>query len=366
MLCLAAGLLASSLARERNTAFLLAYVFAAIFLLFFSQLFMFVLIVGWSGNRRPERDRLVDMDCGSHESFSSGLMDSQGIGGWSSLFSCILCPRQTLEVALLDRPAGRAADFLCGRPLRGVADQTFLAGQSSLRPAREPAAAILHAVVPPPLSRARCSARWTATPSPGCNSIPGKRAWANGASAWLLSWSNARPRNADQSVRESAATGLLLILAGVYTFVGVSGFLEEKRSGALELILVTPISVNKLIFGRVWGLWKQFLPAALILAAFILYNESSSPRQNDAAVEFSLVCGFFTLPVFATYFALRVKNLIVAAVLTWIALWLPFAFAMAEAPGVHIRRTCRDGHYAHGLFAQLRGLRAAGLFPLAA
>jgi ABC-type transport system involved in multi-copper enzyme maturation permease subunit len=49
VLCLAAGLLASSLARERNTAFLLAYVFAAFFLIFFSQLFMFVLIVGWQG-----------------------------------------------------------------------------------------------------------------------------------------------------------------------------------------------------------------------------------------------------------------------------------------------------------------------------
>jgi hypothetical protein len=34
-----------------------------------------------------------------------------------------------------------------------------------------------------------------------------------------------------------------------------------------------------------------------------------------------------TLPVFATYFALRVKNLIVAGVLTWIALCLPAAFA---------------------------------------
>ena len=48
-------------------------------------------------------------------------------------------------------------------------------------------------------------------------------------------------------------TLLLLTLAGVCTFIGVSGFLEEKRSGALELLLVTPISVNKLIFGRVCG-----------------------------------------------------------------------------------------------------------------
>jgi len=42
---------------------------------------------------------------------------------------------------------------------------------------------------------------------------------------------------------------------------------------------------------------------------------------------FILACGFFTLPVFATYFALRVKNLIAAAVLTWVALFLPLMMA---------------------------------------
>jgi hypothetical protein len=36
-----------------------------------------------------------------------------------------------------------------------------------------------------------------------------------------------------------------------------------------------------------------------------------------------LICGFLTLPVFATYFALRVKNLFAAAALTWVVLCLP-------------------------------------------
>jgi hypothetical protein len=49
-------------------------------------------------------------------------------------------------------------------------------------------------------------------------------------------------------------------------------------------------------------------------------------------VEFVMGCLYLTLPVFATYFALRVKNLIVAAALTWVALCIPgysalFAFA---------------------------------------
>jgi ABC-type Na+ efflux pump permease subunit len=131
----------------------------------------------------------------------------------------------------------------------------------------------------------------------------------------------------------------------IYTFTGVNGFFEEKRSGALELILVTPISVNKLIFGRVWGLWKQFLPAALVLVCdyasgfgYQIWLWSQSSLLNFLfemlQLPFILACGFLALPVFATYFALRVKNLILAAVLTLIALWLPVMFAaeIAQAP----------------------------------
>jgi ABC-type transport system involved in cytochrome c biogenesis permease component len=129
-----------------------------------------------------------------------------------------------------------------------------------------------------------------------------------------------------------ALVPLLLILAGIYTFFGVSGFLEEKRSGALELLLVTPISVNELIFGRVWGLWQQFLPAGLILVfdyAGWLYGKDSNDDYFDASLTGAVVVayGFLTLPIFATYSALRVKNLIVATVLTWIALFVPQIFA---------------------------------------
>jgi hypothetical protein len=127
----------------------------------------------------------------------------------------------------------------------------------------------------------------------------------------------------------------ILTLGGMYTFAGVSGFLEEKRSGALELLLVTPISANQLIFGRVWGLWKQFLPASLVLAgsyAGWLWNHASDWANDDALMgPFILGCLFLTLPVFATYFALRVKNLIVAGVLTWVALFIPAFFVQAAS-----------------------------------
>lgn len=40
-----------------------------------------------------------------------------------------------------------------------------------------------------------------------------------------------------------------------------------------------------------------------------------------------LACAFLTLPIFATYFALRVKSLLGAAALTVLATWLPTQFA---------------------------------------
>jgi hypothetical protein len=143
----------------------------------------------------------------------------------------------------------------------------------------------------------------------------------------------------------------------------------------LELLLVTPISPAQIIFGRVWGLWKQFLPATLALLAIWWYAENLvtaygigwpsrstatiwnliySPLQEVAwgnnsdgynlqFIRWSLpgrlpsehtisnlqmivaLSAFLSLPVFATYFALRVKNLIVAAALAWLALFLcPF------------------------------------------
>jgi ABC-type Na+ efflux pump permease subunit len=131
---------------------------------------------------------------------------------------------------------------------------------------------------------------------------------------------------------------LLLVLAAAYTFAGVNGFLQERKTGALELILVSPISVNEIIFGRVWGLWKQFLPSALLLAGSDIAVHVMIPqsyfhypgRWGWEAIgnwfwlkEFEMAAIYLTLPIFATVCALRFKNLFLASALTWAALLLP-------------------------------------------
>ena len=57
------------------------------------------------------------------------------------------------------------------------------------------------------------------------------------------------------------------------------------------------------------------------------YLTTTPPIDIPSVQIFVIAIGFLTLPVFATYFALRVKNLIVAAALTWLALFLCPYFA---------------------------------------
>ncbi len=152
-----------------------------------------------------------------------------------------------------------------------------------------------------------------------------------------------------QGISEREAT-VVVILAAAYTYAGVNGFLQEKKTGALELILVTPLSVNQIIFGRVWGLWKQYFPATVVLAGCYYGLRLFSPHQpmdwqptyyggmvlgserfgldywtnyflTDGPMrEFLLIIAFFALPFYSTLAALLCRNLVIAASLTWLAL----------------------------------------------
>jgi ABC-type Na+ efflux pump permease subunit len=85
----------------------------------------------------------------------------------------------------------------------------------------------------------------------------------------------------------------------------------------LELILVTPLSELEIIFGRLFGLWKQFLPALGMLLAVLAFLVHTGPRdlrywefyrERDLAVAARVACTFATLPVVGLYFSLSLKH----------------------------------------------------------
>jgi len=124
--------------------------------------------------------------------------------------------------------------------------------------------------------------------------------------------------------------GLFLLLVLALGFSAVGSFRWERESGALELLLVAPLRVNQIIFGRLRGLWMQFLPALVVLACanfYLNYGWSHPPGDVDTrATLVQFACTFVTLPVIGLYFSMRRMNFIVAWLLACgLGILLPWA-----------------------------------------
>jgi ABC-type transport system involved in multi-copper enzyme maturation permease subunit len=119
------------------------------------------------------------------------------------------------------------------------------------------------------------------------------------------------------------AYGLLFSMA----FSAAGSFRTERQSGAMELLLVTPLQEIKIVIGRLGGIWSQFLPAILILAAAWLQLSqnarlfagiASSRLDAWSQIVFPVifVTSFFTLPLIGLYFSLVQMNFLMAWLLT--------------------------------------------------
>jgi ABC-type Na+ efflux pump permease subunit len=98
----------------------------------------------------------------------------------------------------------------------------------------------------------------------------------------------------------------LLLVAGI-TFTATSTFRQERETGALELLLVTPLTAGQILRGRLWGMVAHFLPATLLLSFFWFVPVWFSTRLT-AATWLNCWFGFSTLatiPLVGFWFALR-------------------------------------------------------------
>jgi ABC-type transport system involved in multi-copper enzyme maturation permease subunit len=121
---------------------------------------------------------------------------------------------------------------------------------------------------------------------------------------------------------------LALLLGLGIAFTSAWSFRRERQSGALELLLVTPLRARHLIGGRLWGLWAHFFPAVVLLLFLWLFNPFQISRYQTGMV-FFFSCSFLTLPIVGLYFSLMRWHFLVAWLLTsTIGLLLPYFMAM--------------------------------------
>jgi hypothetical protein len=103
------------------------------------------------------------------------------------------------------------------------------------------------------------------------------------------------------------------------TFSAADSFRKERETGALELLLVTPLTVRQVIWGRLFGLWGQYLPVFLLLIGTWWYTASWQLWQDSGALRmlrygFGLIftSSFIFLPVIGLYQSLRRRNFFTA------------------------------------------------------
>ena len=97
---------------------------------------------------------------------------------------------------------------------------------------------------------------------------------------------------------------LALLLVGALGFNASGSFHRELENGAFELLLVTPLREGHLIWGRLRGVWGQFLPSVALLLFVFSYLQL---RLGEGIMSFggrirtplapSLLCALVCVPV---------------------------------------------------------------------
>ena len=111
--------------------------------------------------------------------------------------------------------------------------------------------------------------------------------------------------------------GCLLALS--IAAAAASSFRQERESGALELILVTPLSAREVLGGRIRGVWMQFLPATalflgawLYLATVLIMLPGDHEWRTELNTVLSMATTYAILPVVGLYYSLKSRHFLAA------------------------------------------------------
>ena len=119
------------------------------------------------------------------------------------------------------------------------------------------------------------------------------------------------------------------LLAGSMAMSAAGSFRRERESGVLELLLVSPLGENRIISGRLGGLWSQFIPAAGLLLVVWAYCSTFLPGGGNAGAFLFFLVTFLTVPVFGLYYSLRCRNFL-TAFLTTVAVGMVLPLVLPE------------------------------------
>ncbi len=151
-----------------------------------------------------------------------------------------------------------------------------------------------------------------------------KRRWSGRVTAWI--WFSIMISFASTAVSltsfyrgdgASMLNALMWLLLISMAYVAAGSFRRERETGALELIVVTPLTEREIIFGRLRGLWNHFLPAFIVWMAVVLYISWVLHNWTEAdgwhwftLVQF--VVYYAIVPILGLYFSLRSRFVLLA------------------------------------------------------
>ena len=334
-LAAAAGIAASSASVNRTRSVISAVCLSGGFLIVFGALGTFVIgLVAMSfipvpPGQYPSLDEWIEI---------GGAILFGNEDAWSELFSGTRAPAGFQHAALL---ATFGVAFICLLLLLGTialaAVQIRRNWQDKPRTARQ--TAVEKAFYSPIFltSVFRRWMRWSLEHNP--IGWLEKRSWVGRIAAliWLsvmISFASAAASYANTFRGDgisllNALVWMLLVSVG---YVAAGSFRRERETGALELILVTPLQVREIVMGRLRGIWSQFLPAFAVWAAVVMYLYSWN-RQWRPGVLIHFAVFYFAIPIVGLYFSLRTRAILVA----W-ALTLLFTFGLPHFATAVLRR----------------------------
>lgn len=157
---------------------------------------------------------------------------------------------------------------------------------------------------------------------------------------WCLAILAAELILAGEEILDGNASGwqpvLMLALGLGVAFSAANSFRRERDEGLIEILLVTPISPARLMFGRLWGVFSHFFPAFAVLWVFYVGELVLGwhGRGTQWALFWPDPAAFAAVMVVGVWLSLGRLNFFVAWLLTWLAaVLLPVALVGILKPG---------------------------------